>query len=346
MEINSKNFKKNKYIFLNINLLKYCLNHKSFKFILLLLFNLLFFINLFWNINKIIIPLAYALNNEFTFPLIVSMTSVLYNANKNTFYIFYIMIPYDFLEENKNKIRGLNIKYINCKIIFLELKDKYKNWKIEGYYHISTYYRLSLSDLVTDFDKIIYLDCDTLIHKDLSEMFNLEMKDYYYMGIPNLEIAQMVINGTRNFIGAGVMLINLKELRKKKASNLFEDYYNIYGTKKNDEYLINVVFYNKIGFLPLKFGLPDFDKKGFTVKNFYKAFNGHLNINLQKFIIGSKNPTITHNCYTLNKWWTKDYNLLTNIGKKWIFYASKSNIFFDICQKYKQYKDICILIKN
>ena len=345
MEIKIKKNKKNSNIFLNKNALKYFRNKKSYKVIILFFCYLFLFKPLFNNKNKIIVPLTYALNNEFTLPLIVSMTSVLYNANKNTFYFFYIMIPDDFLEENKNKINGLNIKYNNCKIIYLQLKDRYKNWKTEEYYHYSTYYRLSLSDLVTDFDKIIYLDCDTLIHKDLSEMYNLEMKDYYYLGIPNLEIGQLVINGTRNFIGAGVMLINLKELRKKKAPNLFEDYYNIHGTKKNDEYLINVVFYNNIGFLPLKFGLPDFDKKEFTIKNFYKGFNGYLNISLRKFIIASKNPSITHNNYTLKKWWAKDYNSLTNIGKKWIFYASQSNIFFDVCKKYKQYENICNLIK-
>ena len=176
-------------------------------------------------------------------------------------------------------------------------------------------------------------------------MFNLEMKDYYYMGIPNLEIATMVINGTKNFIGAGVMLINLKELRKKKAPLLFENYYKNYGTKKVDEYLINVVFCKNIGFLPLKFGLPDFDNTNFTVEKFYKIFNGNLNIKLRQFIKAFKNPSITHNNYTLKKWWANDYNSLTKIGKKWIFYASKSNIFFDVCKKYKQYKDICNLIK-
>lgn len=324
-------------------LLKYIAIKETIK--ILLIFCLFLFIFYFYEIKKNIIPIAYALNNEFTLPLIVSLTSILYNANINTFYYFYIMIPNDFLEANKKKINGLNLKYKNFKIIYLDLKDKYQNWTTCGYYHFSTYYRLSLSDLVTEFDKIIYLDCDTLIHKDLSEMFNLEMKDYYYMGIPNLELAFMEINGTRNFIGAGVMLINLKELRKKNASILFEDYYKVHGTKKVDEYLINVVFYNKIGFLPLKFGLPDFDDKGFSVNNFYNLFNGKLNITLKEFIEGSKSSSITHNNYTLKKWWANNYTTLTNIGRKWIFYASKSNIYFDVCQKYKQFKDICKLYK-
>ena len=344
MEIKNKKKRNIKYQLLKSIVLKYFIIHEYIK--IKIIFFFILFLLFFYKTKTNIIPIAYALNNEFTLPLIVSLTSILYNRNNNTFYYFYIMIPNDFLKENKKKINGLKQKYKNCKIIFLNLKNKYHDWKTGGYYHTSTYYRLSLSDLITDFEKIIYLDCDTLIHKDLYEMFNLEMKDYYYMGIPNLEIGFMEINGTRNFIGAGVMLINLKELKKKKASILFEEYYKAFGTKKNDEYLINVVFYNKIGFLPLKFGLPDFDNKGFSVENFYKRFNGRLNITLNKFIEGAKNTSITHNNYILKKWWAKKYTNLTNIGKKWIFYASKSNVYFDICEKYTQFKDICNLNKK
>ena len=177
-------------------------------------------------------------------------------------------------------------------------------------------------------------------------MYNLEMNNYYYMGIPNMEIGLMEINGTRNFIGAGVMLINLKELRRLNATNLFVQYYNAHGTKKVDEYLINVVFCRNIGFLPLKFGLPDFHTSLFSVETFYKKFRGHLKMPLEEFIKASKDPSITHNNYTLKKWWTHHFSSLSNIGKKWIFYASKSNILSDVCQEYTKYKEICDLLSQ
>ena len=56
------------------------------------------------------------------------------------------------------------------------------------------------------------------------------------------------------------MLINLKLLRSVKASLLFSKYYYTYGTQKVDEYLINIIFYNKISFLPFEYGIPDFEK--------------------------------------------------------------------------------------
>ena len=38
--------------------------------------------------SKISIPIAFAINNLFTYPLIVLLTSILYNSKPNTFFFF------------------------------------------------------------------------------------------------------------------------------------------------------------------------------------------------------------------------------------------------------------------
>jgi len=299
--------------------------------------------------SKISIPIAFAINNLFTYPLIVLLTSILYNSKPNTFFFFHVMISDTFLEENKNKIKGLCKKYGNCKIIFLNMGEKYKDWKTDiGYYPITVFYRLSLSDLVKNYDKIIYLDCDTMVHGDLTDFYNIEMGNSYYMGFPGHEVGYLEINGTRNFINSGVMLMNLKMLRKVNARLLFDNYYYTYGTKKVDEYLINVVFYNKISFLPFKYGIPDFEKGQRFVDSpsfFWRSLNGSSNGTEEEMISASNNRVITHGAYRMDKWWIRDYNSLSEIGKKWIFYASKSNVFNDICNEYMQYLSVCSKLK-
>jgi lipopolysaccharide biosynthesis glycosyltransferase len=258
------------------------------------------------------------------------------------------MIPDDFLEENKQKIKDLCKKYKKCEIIFLNMGKKYKDWKTNRYYSKAVYYRLSLSDLVKNFDKIIYLDCDTMVHNDLTNLYNIEMGNRFYMGFPGLEVRSLIINGTRNFINTGVMLINLKMLRKVNASLLFDKYYYTYGTKKVDEYLINIIFYNQISFLPFEYGIPDFEKgkKGLcSPSKFWKAFKGYSNGTEEEMILASNNRIITHGAYTLHKWWRRNYNSLSEIGKKWIYYASKSNVFNEICKTFKQYKTDCSKFK-
>ena len=294
------------------------------------------------NRNKI--PIAFSLNNNYIYPLIVLLTSILYNASPRTYYIFYLLLNPDLIQSNINKILGIKEKYSNCKINLIHMGKKFSNFSFNRYKSAAVYYRLELSDLITDFDKIIYLDVDTIVHKDLTDMYNIDMGDNYYMGFPDNDILHFKFNGRRNFINSGVLLINLKKLRKVNAPQLFQEYYKKHGTKKVDEYLINAVFYDKISFLPFIYGIPDFGAGSgisSTPSNLARRFQRYVNVTTSEMKYSSENRAITHNCYELKKWWQRKYNKLTDIGKQWLFYASKSNVFDDICQKYDQFKSQC-----
>ena len=59
------------------------------------------------NDNNNSIPIAFSADNKYVYPLIVLLTSILFNAGPTTFYHFHIMIPYDFSKSNKLKILDL-----------------------------------------------------------------------------------------------------------------------------------------------------------------------------------------------------------------------------------------------
>ena len=331
------------------------------KFKIILSIFLILFLKVYIHINNInniynknknhfnYIPVAFSVDNKYLYPLIVLLTSILLNANTSTFYLFYIMIPYNFYTNNKRKIINLSKKYKNCKIKFFNLGKKYLNWSVEGNYTQTVYFRMALSDLIETLDKIIYLDCDTMVHKDLTELYKINMGNKYYLGFPGHEVSYLVINGTRNFINTGVLLINLKLLREINAPILLEKYYKNYGTKKVDEYLINKVFYNKISFLPFEYGIPDFEEGNHKIGSpsiFWHKLNGSIINKTENYVkLSSINRYITHEAYIKNKWWNRDYESLSQIGKKWIMYASKSNVFKEICEKYRQYNNICKKLK-
>jgi lipopolysaccharide biosynthesis glycosyltransferase len=299
-------------------------------------------------IKKNAIPIAFSINDTYVYPLIVLLTSILYNSSKKTFYIFYLLLSPDLQNLNIKKILNLRKKYQNCFINLIYMEEKFSKYHLK-HDSVAVYYRLELSNIILDFDKIIYLDVDTIVHKDLTEFYNLDMKNYYYMGFPDHDIINYEFNGKRNFINSGVMLINLKKLREVNAPKLLKDYYKTYGSLKEDEYLINAVFHDQISFLPLIYGIPDFGAGNkYTVSSFHfwnwlKNFTNFTFFDLEN---SSKNRVITHGCYESKKWWKRKYNNLTKIGKKWLFYASKSNIFDDICRKYYQFRHYCDKIKK
>jgi len=77
---------------------------------------------------------------------------------------------------------NLEKKYQRCKVNILEIsKDIIKNANTKRY-PLSAYYRLLLSELIPDLNRIIYLDGDTLIYTDLTEMFNLKMGNNVMLG--------------------------------------------------------------------------------------------------------------------------------------------------------------------
>ena len=51
--------------------------------------------------GKLILACSYSLNNDYTYPTLVSMTSLAINAGQNIFYNIYLLLSQDFTEEKK-----------------------------------------------------------------------------------------------------------------------------------------------------------------------------------------------------------------------------------------------------
>ena len=71
-------------------------------------------------------------------------------------------------------------------------------------------------------DKIIYLDTDTIINNDIKELWDIDINGYEAGVVRDIMFKNFV--GFFNYFNAGMMLLNLKEIRKSgafdKASNL------------------------------------------------------------------------------------------------------------------------------
>ena len=130
--------------------------------------------------KKFHIPIAYSTDNKYVYPTLISITSLLENIKYNkTFYDIYIMINNYFIKKNKEILESVQKRFPEqCKIIFIEMDNMFNEQK--GY--ASTYYRLALHDKLPNINKIIYLDGDTLLFEDLTELINLNMNGYYILG--------------------------------------------------------------------------------------------------------------------------------------------------------------------
>src|SRR5437588_4264701 len=126
-----------------------------------------------------------------------------------------------------------------------------------------TYCRILLPQLV-NVPRLIYLDCDTLVFRDLSDHFDLELAPRKVLaGVRDSETLSLsqdsfVLAKAMNlpaegaYFNCGVMLMNLDELRRQHFFESAVDFLNRWGGKYRfwDQSAINFLFHRQIEDLP------------------------------------------------------------------------------------------------
>ena len=280
------------------------------------------------------IPIAMASDDNYVYPTAVAITSILENANEKTKFEIYLMHPGNFKEESKEKLIKLKEKYKNLNLEFINMEDRFKNANNKGL-ATPTYYRLSLSSLLPNIDKIIWLDGDILALDDLSDFYNLDMENLYYRGFldhNNEELNILKDFGIEDdhYICAGVMLINLEKLRQDNMEQKFEEFINQNNDKlkEHDQTVINALCYKNIGILPAKFGIFNYfnDKAG--LKNYRNSLVTKDKYSLNELLEAFKKPTVVH-CVT--KPW-KDRSVA--FSDVWWEYVQKTDLKDEIFKAY------------
>ena len=283
--------------------------------------------------GKLILSCSYSLNNEYIYPTLVSMTSLVINAGNNTFYNIYVLISPDFSQENKNILMSIEQNYTeHCKIYIINMGDKYQGKDTNDKIPIATYYRLDLQNILPDVDRIIYMDGDTAVFKDLSELIFYNMKDNYILGFLDNRPKSLKKYNINNAVVlcAGVLLMDLNAMRRDKISEKFNEFLNdnLGKLDQHDQTTINVVCQGKISTLPPKYGLWNFE----TFQNFKNHINAHyswIKYNKKECQLAYENPAIIH--YVMEKPFKKC--IIKYYYYEWWEYANKTG-YYDEIYKY------------
>ena len=196
-------------------------------------------------------------------------------------------------------LKSLIYKYSsNLEMIFYNMGNNFKDKKDR--LPQSAHYRL-LTPIFLDIDKIIHLDGDVIVLKDLNEMYHLPFNDNYILGFLDVMSNGIDFLGIKSerYINSGVVLLNLDKIRN---DNKIYDILNMTNSPKHipylDQSIINYVFYSKTRILTSKFGIWNFsDKK--DIKIYLKYLR--TKIDIKELEDSFSNPSIIHNVLCLPK---------------------------------------------
>ena len=119
------------------------------------------------------INVCFATDENYLQYMATMMVSILKSAKKEDNLHFYILCN-QISAKSKEYIKSLKIfKDFYIDFLDMDIKD-FEDFPAGGP-HISntTYFRYKIAELCSNIDKIIYLDCDTIVHKDLTEFYIL-----------------------------------------------------------------------------------------------------------------------------------------------------------------------------
>lgn len=179
--------------------------------------------------SKNTVPVVFAANDKFVPMCSTTIQSLLETADPSRNYDLTVLhtdiTPYN------QKLMSIQVsKYPNFSLRFFNTAPITEKYKLKANEHISveTYYRFLIQDILPDYDKVLYIDCDLVATHDLAELYDTDVEDYLlaatydpdFIGQVNSEketfdyaTDTLGLEDPHSYFQAGVILFNTKNLR-------------------------------------------------------------------------------------------------------------------------------------
>lgn len=291
--------------------------------------------------SKNVVSVVIASDNNYAGHLGALIASILDNFSKERF-LDIIILDGGISEINKSFLEKLMCD--NSSIQFLELSSEFNNQSTHMHFSKATFYRLILDKLITDREKVLYIDCDTIVLDDITKLFDTDIGDnvigavfdyimhhFCQVGIPSIDFTGGLKSKDylQNYVGlhdwdkyfqAGVILFNLEKIRRMDLSNVMikslldKRYWFL------DQDILNKYFLGKVTYL---------DPSWNVVNCGHEIYDGLSQTQIQELQQAEKSPKLIHYAGYETKPWN---NRNAKFGEYYFYYLRKTfwyeNIMF------------------
>lgn len=251
------------------------------------------------------IHIAFNLDNNYVAHCATVIASIIDN-NSSLNKISFHLISADLSNINKSQLEKWIKRHSELYQIYFYDIDKtiFDDFPLgQTYLNITCYYRLLIPSLLKGIDKAIYLDCDTIVLKDLKEMWDINIDGFSWAGIRDRINDYIRVYNRLGFpleygyFNDGVMLLNLDEMRKVDIISISKNLVkNIPLALKNHEQdILNKIFYKNKKAIDFKFNLLEY----------YLYTEDWLYLDRKYYpqiIEACHNPIIVHFCMPQKPW--------------------------------------------
>lgn len=271
----------------------------------------------FWGRDQVTI--ASNFNNNYVHTFSVSLISFLKSINSESKYEF-IILSEDISEVNKKILNAIVDAYSNVHLSFYNpffLLSGVKLFVNNSVYSKDLYVRVIIPYILSNYDKVLMVDADTIIKKDLAVLYNTNVDNYMmaavrdvvYGGYINgvvpgtLEYTKSVLrlDNPYDYCNTGVILLNLVRIRNNYSCEDVLHEIDVQRYRVYEQDMLNSLFHNQVLFLDPRWNLftytSDIIKKCVEMAplNDYLAYQE-----------ARGNPFIIHYAAHPKPWWTNN----------------------------------------
>lgn len=274
------------------------------------------------------LTIAYAPDDGYTNMTVVSMVSAIEN-NKDC-EIEFVLLYSNLSDVSIKKYKSVEEKF-NCKLRFIEMNESdFDGLPLSKWVTVQAWFRIKIPDLCPDLDRVLYLDCDTMINGSIRELFEMDLDNNYVAAVKDVWNVQRNIKRlgmkSDSYFNSGMLLMNCNLFRN---DNIFEKLkeYSIANKKIikfcDQDTLNKVIDERKIN-LHQKFNFMDT-----WWGNYYVEYEAD---DLRNYNEAKQNPVIVH--LTGPKPTAKGCkNIMT---EKWWEYAKLTDIYQELEERYQE----------
>jgi lipopolysaccharide biosynthesis glycosyltransferase len=166
------------------------------------------------------IQIVTATNNEYAPHLAVMLFSLLENKKSPNPLLIYVMET-DLSQANKQKLKAITARK-RVKLKFIEMEKRDAPYLVFGHVSKESYYRIHIPDILPNLKKVLYLDCDMIVHDDITRLWETEVDGHFLAAVEDpagpYRYEDLAVP-EHHYFNAGVLLLNLEKWREDGISD-------------------------------------------------------------------------------------------------------------------------------
>lgn len=268
------------------------------------------------------IPVVFAADSSFVAYVGVAISSLISSSNKENHYQVYILHTTIVLEDQK-RLESLSVSNVVVKCV--DVSEKARRIVVDSCNHLSVEatYRILIPDILPQYDKVIYVDSDTVILRDLKELYDIDLGNCILGAVKHI-MDEFLINyylklteqEVKDIFNSGVLIINTNEFKKNRIKDkcidlLLQDM--CYKYKYLDQDVLNITCKDSVKYLDERWNVT-----------WYHLFNKPLKEYREIFERAIKDPYIIHYASKIKAW-----NAPERYGAEFFWQYARKTIFYE-----------------